>query len=75
VIIKSNYVHALRTLIEPPSVELSVATSTSDAKVVIGPALTYEPENEDSLRHTINVFLQMFRECQFFTGDLDEIIR
>lgn len=64
-----------RTFIAPPSVELSIATNTADEKVVIGPALKYEPKNEALLLHTINVFLEVFGECQFFTGDLAEIIR
>lgn len=64
-----------RTFIAPPSVELSVATNTSDEKVIVAPAVTYDAQNEALLRHTINIFLELFGECQFFTSDLAEIIR
>lgn len=64
-----------RTFIPPPSVEMRIATTLEEQRVVVSPPVAYIDENEELLRHTINLYLEMFRECSIFTENLDQMIR
>ncbi len=59
-----------RTPIPPPGVELTVATDIRDAKVIICGALDWTPDNEVALLHRINLFRDLFGECELLTEGL-----
>lgn len=61
-----------RTFVPPPGVELTVAERDNE-KFIVGPALEYIRGSED-LRHTINLFLELFGECVSLTSDLQPIV-
>ncbi len=63
-----------RTFVEPPSVELSLAIKEGNL-LVISPTITFSPENEELILHTINIFLEIFNECHILNDDLQEIIK
>jgi hypothetical protein len=62
-----------RTFISPPSIELTISETDNGNKVVISPIIEYNNNDEDFL-HIINLFLEIFQECQIFTENLDEIV-
>lgn len=59
-----------RSFVQPPSIELLIAESTKKQKIIISPALELSKQNSDVIIHTVNLFLELFGECQFFTKDL-----
>lgn len=61
-----------RTFISPPSIELTISETTNGSKVVVSPIIEYNNNDEDFL-HIINLFLEIFHECQIFTENIDEI--
>ena len=64
-----------RTFIEPPSVELSVAMSADGEKLIVSRPYGYIDANHDAIRHTINLFLELFGECAILDSDLNTPIR
>ena len=64
-----------RTPIPAPSVELQIAINTQFEKIVIGPAIEYTPENRALLLHIINLFLEIFGECEILQENLEAIWR
>lgn len=64
-----------RTFMPPPSVELRIAITSDNERVVVSSPVEYIDENEALLVHTINLFLEIFRKCRTYTENLDEIIR
>ncbi len=58
-----------REFVEPPSVELKLAQEK-----VVSPVLSY-PKDEDLIIHTINLFLEIFGECEILNSNLKEIIK
>ncbi|MDB5238267.1 MAG: hypothetical protein JWM46_537 [Candidatus Kaiserbacteria bacterium] len=64
-----------RSHIDAIGVELSVFADTSGALIITAPALTHTPENGELLLHTINLMLEIFGECHFFTENLEQIIK
>lgn len=64
-----------RTFIPPPSVEMTIATTPDGQDIVASSAVAYVDRNEELLRHTINLYLEMFGECSILTESLDQIIR
>jgi hypothetical protein len=64
-----------RTFIPPPAVEMQIARRLDDNEsVVVSPPVVYVAKNDELLRHTINLYLEMFRECRIFTKNLERII-
>lgn len=61
-----------RTFVEPPSVELAIADSGGGKRYIIGP--TVEVGSENAL-HVVNVFLELFCECEVLTADLEALHR
>lgn len=61
-----------RTFVAPPSVELTIATDQNGAESVISP--TTNVGNEDRLIHTINLFLEIFGECQILDPKMGEVV-
>lgn len=64
-----------RTFVGPPAIELSLATNADGNLLVVSPAITYSPENEELLLHIINAFLEIFNECHILDTAMQEIIR
>lgn len=64
-----------RTFVLPPSIEIQIATSSSGEPVLVSQTYKYVPENEDVIQHIINLFLELFGECEVFSGDLSPIMR
>jgi len=64
-----------RTFVPPPSVEISVLKTSDGDIVLVSPFIEYTEENKELLKHAINLFLEIFGECQFFTEDMREIIK
>jgi hypothetical protein len=64
-----------RTWQPPPSEELKIAQMTSGDKVLVASNVVYNVENEQKIRHTINLFLEIFGECEILSRGLDEIIQ
>jgi len=72
-LVDRSYKRYPRTFIAPPSIELTVAVTSEDKKVIISPIFEYN-NNDDDLIHWINLFLELFGECQLFTENLEEIL-
>lgn len=64
-----------RTFVPPPSVEIAVSKTLEGELVLVSPFIEYTEQNKDLLKHTINLFLEIFGECQFFAEDMVEIIK
>jgi len=64
-----------RTFIPPPSVELRIAMSPKGEKIVVGPEVEFTKKNDLRLLHIINLFLEIFGECNVFTEGLKQIIK
>jgi hypothetical protein len=63
-----------RTYIPAPSIELRIATTAQGLPVLITDPLAYNLDNIDSIRHSVNLLLEIFGECQIFGDDLEQII-
>lgn len=63
-----------RKFVEPPSVELTIAKDVSGDKVVICDAVEYVDAQHDQLLHRINLFRELFGECDLLTGDLSPYV-
>jgi hypothetical protein len=63
-----------QTIIPPPSIELRIATQKQGKKLIIIPVMTFDGSNQVQIMHTINLFLEIFGECQVFHSNLDAII-
>jgi hypothetical protein len=64
-----------RTFVPPPSIELSIAADANGEPVLVTPPQIYQPDNSDIIRHTINLFLEIFGICEVFTEGLAEVVR
>lgn len=63
-----------RTFVSPPSVEFTLVQSANEIPLVIGPLLTYTEDNTPLLTHIVNLFLEIFGECQIFTEKLEAFV-
>lgn len=64
-----------RSFISPPSVEIMISRKTENEIFLTGPVIEYSKENILNLTHVVNLFLEIFGECQFFTETLDEFLK
>jgi len=64
-----------RTFIEPPSIEITAYLMDNKEQAIISPIFELNEVNKEKIIHTINLFLEIFGECQFFTENLEEIIK
>lgn len=72
-IVEIPYERYPRTFIEPPAVELTIAESSGE-KALVAPPLPFMDEVEPRLVHVINLFLELFGECEILRGDLSPIL-
>jgi hypothetical protein len=63
-----------RTFVPPPGVELTVVQSIEMGKIIASPEIEFSEKTEDLIRHIINLFLELFRECSVLTEELKGII-
>lgn len=64
-----------REHVEPPAVELNIATNADSEKFIVSDPIEFTTENEDHLVHIINLFLEIFGYCEIRSENLDSIIR
>lgn len=64
-----------RTFIDPPAVELSIVKISENEALVVAPKVVYSNDYEKILLHTINLFLEIFGRLEFFTENLDQIVK
>jgi len=64
-----------RTHVPPFSVELTLTKDLRDNFMIIGPYIKNTPDNKELIKHTLNLFFELFRECQIFSSNLKEIIK
>lgn len=62
-----------RTFIPPQSIELMI-TEKNGSRVIISPNFVFSRENEDIIVHTINLFLEIFNECEIMDSNIEPII-
>lgn len=63
-----------RTNIPAPSIEFRIATNTHGEKLIVTTPVIYDTTNSSLILHIINLFLEIFRECEVFYENLDSII-
>lgn len=64
-----------RTPILPPGVEFKISATTTDERLITVDPIQNTPANYENIRLRINLFLEVFGECEIFTQDLDRIIQ
>ncbi|MEO0975633.1 MAG: hypothetical protein AAFY24_00175 [Pseudomonadota bacterium] len=62
-----------RTLEDPPSTELSYF-SIGGSEYIAAPAATNSEKNHAQLRHSINLLLEFFRECELVQSDFSAFL-
>lgn len=62
-----------RDFIPPPSIELQIAADAQGNKLLVAGAFDYDDANNLAITHAINVCLEIFRECEILTEDLQPI--
>lgn len=63
-----------RTHIPAPSVELRIAANVQGQRIIASPLIVYDASNHSRLLHIINLFLEIFGECQVFHENLNAMI-
>lgn len=58
-----SYKRFPRTIIPPQSIEMIVAKSNEEI-IIISPEIKFNQENENSVIHIVNLFLEVFGECE-----------
>jgi hypothetical protein len=64
-----------RTFYPPPGVEFSIAEGATGEQLIIGPVMTWEPDGQQLTLHTVNLFLEIFSQCEIFTEQLEAFSR
>lgn len=64
-----------RSFKEPPAIELTITENSSGQQLLVASVLQKEENNKETITHVVNLFLEIFGECEFFTNDLESIIR
>lgn len=64
-----------RTFIEPPSIEFILNNDVDGNSILCTPIIIFKSENTELIVHIVNLFLEIFHECEVFTANLERIIR
>jgi hypothetical protein len=64
-----------RSFEAPPAVELSLSENKAGVMLLTAPIFEKKAGNNEQIKHAINLFLELFHECQFFTEDLETIAK
>ncbi len=59
-----------REPIPAPSIELTVINGADNNPVLVSPLLNNDPNNFDDIKHIINLFLEIFGECEILQENL-----
>jgi len=60
-----------RTLVYPPSIELSIVQNSEGQKYIIAPMCELRFQEPDTLLHSINIFLDIFGHCEILSENLE----
>ncbi len=63
-----------REFVPPPAIELTYIEHDG-RRLIISPVCTKLPENSDNIRHIINLFLELFDECELVHDDLTPFVK
>lgn len=72
-IVDIPYLRYPRTFVPPPSIELTLSNDTAGQALVIARSFRSGLDDE-MLKHTVNLFLEVFGECQLFYADLSAVV-
>ena len=61
-----------RTLIPPPSVELSITRNQKNERFIVAPGYEINFQEPGELLHAINIFLEIFGKCEVLSKDLED---
>jgi hypothetical protein len=64
------YLRYPRTFAEPPSIELTLLRDNQNLQVLCAPTVVYSSADDMRLLHTINLFLELFGECELLNHEL-----
>ena len=64
-----------RSFVPPPSVELTISEDKNGNLLLVSVPIEKNEANKATLTHVVNLFLEIFGECQFFTDGMDSIIK
>lgn len=64
-----------REFVAPPSIELSIQTNSSGQMFLLSPKLENNLSNFTTIKHIINLFLEIFGECELLTESIERITR
>ena len=64
-----------RTFLKPPAIELSITENKNGQLLLTSPVFKKTDENKEIIKHSVNLFLEIFKECHFFTDNLENIIK
>lgn len=73
-IVDVSYKRYPREFIPPPSKELQVIKNAGGDKVVASDLFKYSTGSMDEITHTINLFLEIFGECDILREDLVPVV-
>ena len=59
-----------RTLIPPPSIEISITKNKKNEKFIFVPGYEINFQEPSALLHAINIFLEIFGKCEVLSKDL-----
>lgn len=65
-----TYYRYQRKLVSALTQELSIVLDKDNKKIVSSSLITYKNENKELIKHTINLFLELFGECQLVDKNL-----
>lgn len=74
-IVDRPYQRYPRSFVEPPAVELSITENKDGQLLLTSPILQKIEGNKEILTHIVNLFLEIFGECQFFTEDMEILMK
>lgn len=66
------YERICREYIKPPSIELRIVEKEGNKIIIAAKEFRYKKDDE-ILKHTINLFLELFKECKILNEDLSEL--
>jgi len=61
-----------RTFVPPEALEITVSTTKSGQKLLVSPEILLR-QNEEKIKHSINLFLELFGHCNILKPDLSNI--
>lgn len=62
-----------RAFLPPPSVEVTTTTDVGGNRLLVTPTIAFIPPNYERILHTVNLFLEVFGECNVMDRNLESI--